>query len=222
LVYPDVKFDATKEFSPVVLTATNPLLLVVSSQVPAKTVKEFLAWAKTQNNLNYASTGSGTMTHLPAAAFAKQFGIDAVHIPYKGAAPAMVDLASGHAQFMVPALSEALPRLRDGRIRALAITSASRSALFPEVPTIKEATGSANFEMGGWQGIFLPKGASQEVISRLNAAVNAVVKDAAVQAKFAPHGTELLGGTPDQFMQFMKAEQVRWKKIIQDAGARAE
>lgn len=222
LLYPSVKFDPLTDFTPVALTATNPLVFVVHTPLPPKNLKEFIAYAKTQKNLNYASTGAGTMTHLPSAAFTRQFNVDSAHVPYKGASPAMVDLGSGSTQFMISALSEAQAMLREGRIRPLAITSAKRNPLFPDLPTFNEALGTTDWVMGGWQGIVLPKNAPPAVVKKLEAAVNKTIEDPAVKAKFAPQGTELLGGTSAQFTQFMKTETPRWKKIIDDSGAKAE
>ncbi|RZJ26445.1 MAG: tripartite tricarboxylate transporter substrate binding protein [Haliea sp.] len=222
LLYPSVKFDPLTDFTPVALTATNPLVFVVNAALPPKNLKEFISYAKTQKNLNYASTGAGTMTHLPGAAFTRQFNVDAAHVPYKGASPAMVDLGSGSTQFMISALSEAQAMLREGRIRPLAITSAKRNPLFPDLPTFNESLGTTDWVMGGWQGIVLPKGASPDIVKKLEAAVNKAIADPAVKAKFAPQGTELLGGTSAQFTQFMKTETPRWKKIIDESGAKVE
>ncbi len=221
LLYPNVKFDPITDFTPVALTATNPLVLVVNAQLPPKSLKDFIQYAKS-NPLNYASTGSGTMTHLPGAAFTKQFQLNAVHVPYRGASPAMVDLASGNAQFMISALSEAQAMLREGRIRPLGITSSKRSPLFPDIPTFNEALGSKDWVMGGWQGIVLPKGAPPNVVKKLEAAINKTIQNEDVKARFAPQGTELLGGTAEQFLEFMKTEQPRWRKIIEESGAKVE
>lgn len=219
LLYPNVKFDPLEDFTPVALTATNPLVFVVNSHLPVKSLKEFIEYAK-KHDLNYASTGAGTMTHLPGAAFVRQFGLKAAHVPYKGASPAMVDLASGNAQFMISALSEAQAMLREGRIRPLAITSAQRIPLFPDLPTFNEALGTKDWVMGGWQGIVLPKGTPADVVKKLEAAVQKTVRDPQVKARFAPQGTILLGGDSEEFMEFMRKEQPRWRKIIKESGAK--
>lgn len=223
LIYRSVKFDPLTDFTPVALTATNPLVFVVNAAVPSKNLKEFIAYARTQKNLNYASSGAGTMTHLPSAAFTRQFNVDAAHVPYKGESAAMIGLVSGSTQFMISALSAAQAMLREeGRIRPLAITSAKRSPLFPDLPTFNESLGTTDWVMGGWQGIVLPKGAPSDVVKKLEIAINEAIKDPAVKAKFAPQGTELLGGTSAQFTQFMKTETPLWKKIIDDSGAKVE
>lgn len=221
LVNPSATYDAVTDFSPVAVTASNPLVFVVNKDIPAQTLAEFIEWAKTQSNLNFASTGAGTMTHLPAAAFIAEFGIEATHVPYRGASPAMVDLANGNAQFMISALSEARAMLEAGRIRALAMTTNERVPLYPDVPTMKEAVGTDNFVMGGWQALVVPRGVDPIIVEKLNAAVNDAVKSETVQKQFAPQGTQLIGGTVEEFTDFMKAERVRWKKIVEESGATA-
>lgn len=221
LVNPAANYDAVTDFSPVAVTASNPLVFVVNKDVPAKTLAEFVDWAKTQDNLNFASTGAGTMTHLPAAAFIAEFDIKATHVPYRGASPAMVDLANGNAQFMISALSEARAMLEAGRIRALAMTTTERVPGYPDVPTMKEAVGTDNFVMGGWQALVVPRGVDPRIVEKLNTAVNDAVISEAVQKQFAPQGTQLVGGTIKEFTEFMRAERVRWKKIVEESGATA-
>jgi len=162
------------------------------------------------------------MTHLPSAAFTRAFGVEATHIIYKGESPALLDLASGRTQFMMSTLRSAQAMMSEGRVRPLAITATQRSPLFPHVPTMNEAMASSEWVMGAWQSVVVPKGTSLAIVNKLNSALNTVLKDPTLKAKLAPQGTELLGGTPEQFTQYMKAEQILWKKIITDSGAKVD
>jgi tripartite-type tricarboxylate transporter receptor subunit TctC len=204
------------------LTATNPLVFLTAPSLAPRSLKEFLTYAKAHGNMNYGSSGAGTMTHLPAAAFSREFGLDSTHIAYKGESPALVDVASGRTQFMVSTLSAAVAMMSDARVRALAIAATQRSPLFPEVPTFNEALGTKDWVMGAWQGVVTPKGVSPEIINRLTVALNTALQDPLLKTRLAPQGTVLLGGTPAQFTQYMKEEQIRWKKIIIESGAKVE
>jgi len=156
-LYAKPGFDPDTDYTPISLTATIPLLLVVNPKVPAKDVNELVALAKTKpNELNYGSSGAGALLHLGGALFAKEMGIQATHIAYKGSAPAVADLLAGNTQFMFLPINEAMAHVKSGSLRALAITSEKRSALVPEVPTIRDATGKTSMNMGAWQGLMLP------------------------------------------------------------------
>lgn len=222
LLYQNVKYDPFNDFSPVMLTATNPLVFLAAPSLAPRSLKDFLTYAKAQGNMNYGSSGAGTMTHLPAAAFSREFGLESTHIAYKGESPALVDVASGRTQFMFSTLSAAVAMMSDARVRALAIAATQRSPLFPEVPTFNEALGTKDWVMGAWQGVVTPKGVSPEIISRLTVALNTALQDPLLKTRLAPQGTVLLGGTPAQFIRYMKEEQIRWKKIIIESGAKVE
>ena len=222
LLYQSVKYDPFVDFSPVMLTATNPLVFLTTPSLAPRSLKEFVAYAKAQGNMNYGSSGAGTMTHLPAAAFAREFGLESSHIAYKGESPALIDVASGRTQFMISTLSAAVAMLSDARVRALAIAATQRSPLFPDVPTFNEALGTTDWVMGAWQGVVVPKGVAPEIIKKLSGVLATVLQEPALKTKLAPQGTVLLGGTPAQFTQYMKEEQVRWKKIITESGAKVE
>jgi tripartite-type tricarboxylate transporter receptor subunit TctC len=217
-----VKYDPFVDFSPVMLTATNPLVFLTTPSLAPRSLKEFVTYAKAQGNMNYGSSGAGTMTHLPAAAFAREFGLESSHIAYKGESPALIDVASGRTQFMISTLSAAVAMLSDTRVRPLAIAATQRSPLFPEVPTFNEALGTTDWVMGAWQGVVVPKGVAPEIIKKLSDVLATALQEPALKTKLAPQGTVLLGGTPAQFTQYMKEEQVRWKKIITESGAKVE
>ncbi|MWL91526.1 tripartite tricarboxylate transporter substrate binding protein [Cupriavidus sp. SW-Y-13] len=222
-LYQNVQFDAFTDFVPISLTANIPLILVTTPSLPVNNVKELVANAKANpGKLNYASSGSGALLHLGGALFAKEMGIQATHVPYKGSAPAITDLISGGTQFMFLPLNEAAPHIKAGKLKALAITSAKRTPILPDVPTIKEATGLDSLVMGAWQGILVPKGTPEAIVTRLREATAKTLEDKAVRTKLQEQGSEILGGTPQQYTQYMKSESVRWTRVIKESGAKVE
>ncbi len=221
-VYPKLGYDVLRDFAPVLLAATVPLVLVANSSLPVKTVQDLVAYAKAQKGkINYASSGTGVITHLASAAFVKEMGFAATHVPYKGSAPAIADVVSGQAQFMIDTINTPLGFIRDGRLRALAVAMPKRSTLLPDVPTFNE-TVMPNFEMSAWQGVVAPAGTPQAVIERLNAEVNKAVQNADVRAKLASQGAEPLGGTVAEYAAYLKSEITRFARIVKDAGVKLE
>ena len=221
-LYSKLNYDPQKDFAAVGLAATVPLVLVINPQVPAKNLREFVEWAKTRKGqVNYGSSGSGTITHLAAAQLAKDAGFSATHVPYKGSAPGMLDLASGQVQFMVDTINSTLPMIRDGRLRALAVATSKRSSVLPELPTIAESL-IPGFEMSAWQGIVVPNGTPEAIISRLNAALQKVLASPEVRNKLLATGTEILGGNPEQYNQYIQAELKRFAQLAREAGARID
>ena len=221
-LYNKLNYDPQKDFAAVGLAATVPLVLVINPQVPAKNLREFVEWAKTRKGqVNYGSSGSGTITHLAAAQLAKDAGFSATHVPYKGSAPGMLDLASGQVQFMVDTINSTLPMIRDGRLRALAVATSKRSSVLPELPTIAESL-IPGFEMSAWQGIVVPNGTPEAIISRLNAALQKVLASPEVRNKLLATGTEILGGNPEQYNQYIQAELKRFAQLAREAGARID
>ena len=221
-LYSKLNYDPQKDFAAVGLAATVPLVLVINPQVPAKNLREFVEWAKTRKGqVNYGSSGSGTITHLAAAQLAKDAGFSATHVPYKGSAPGMLDLASGQVQFMVDTINSTLPMIRDGRLRALAVATSKRSSVLPELPTIAESL-IPGFEMSAWQGIVVPNGTPAAIISRLNAALQKVLASPEVRNKLLATGTEILGGSPEQYNQYIQAELKRFAQLAREAGARID
>ena len=222
-LYSSIAFDPLKDFAPVALTATVPLVLAVNPGLPAKNLQEFLAYAKANpGKLNYASSGSGTITHLAAALFAAQMGLQMQHIPYKGSAPALVDVVSGQTQTMIDTISTVLPYARDNRLRPLGIAVTRRSAQLPDVPTLEEAAGLPGFEMSAWQGIVVPAATPRDIVARLNAEVNRALQSPELRARLALGGSEPLGGTAEQYATYIKSELQRWSKVVKDSGARAD
>jgi tripartite-type tricarboxylate transporter receptor subunit TctC len=171
-LYGKVNYDTLKDFAPVALTASVPMVLVVNPQLPARSVKEFLDLAKSRPGaLNYSSSGTGTITHLASAMMSTQTGVQTQHIPYKGSAPGLVDLAAGQTQFMIDTINTVLPYVRDNRLRGLAVTSIKRSSLLPDLPTLAES-GMPGFDAAAWQGIVVPTGTPADIIQKLNTEVN--------------------------------------------------
>ena len=221
-LYGKVNYDTLKDFAPVLLTASVPMVLVVNPQLPARSVKEFLDLAKARTGaLNYSSSGTGTITHLASAMMSTQTGIQTQHIPYKGSAPGLVDLAAGQTQFMIDTMNTVLPYVRDNRLRGLAVTSSKRSALMPELPTLAEA-GLPGFEAAAWQGIVVPTGTPVEIIQKLNAEVNKALAHPDIRARLAAQGADILGGTSAEYAAYLRSEMPRWAKAVKDSGAKAE
>ena len=221
-LYGKVNYDTLKDFAPVLLTASVPLVLVVNPQLPARSVKEFLDLAKARSGaLNYSSSGTGTITHLASAMMSTQTGVQTQHIPYKGSAPGLVDLAAGQTQFMIDTMNTVLPYVRDNRLRGLAVTSSKRSALMPELPTLAEA-GLPGFEAAAWQGIVVPTGTPPEIIQKLNAEVNKALTNPDIRARLAAQGADILGGTSAEYAAYLRSEMPRWAKAVKDSGAKAE
>jgi len=221
-LYAKVNYDTLKDFAPVILTAAIPMVLMVNPNLSARSVKEFIDLAKARpGQLNYGSSGTGTITHLASAMFSTQAGIQTQHVPYKGSAPALVDLAAGQVQFMTDTINTGLPYIKDGRMRGLAVTSLKRSVLLPELPTFNES-GLTGFEASAWQGIVVPTGTPPEIIARLNTETNRALQNADLRAKLAAQGADALGGTPAEYAAYIRSEMPRWARAIKDSGAKAE
>jgi tripartite-type tricarboxylate transporter receptor subunit TctC len=221
-LYGKVNYDTLKDFAPISTTATNPMVLMVHPSLPPKTAKEFVDYAKAHpGKLNYGSSGSGTITHLATAALASQLGLQMTHVPYKGSAPALVDLAAGNVQLMTDTVNSAMPYLKDGRMRALAVTMPRRLAVLPDVPTLSE-TVMPGMEMTAWQGIVAPAGTPAPVIQRVHAEVQRALASPDVRAKLQAAGTEILGSTPEEYAAYIRSEMARWAKIVKETGAKAD
>ena len=222
-LYSSIQYDPVKDFAPVALTATVPLVLAVHPAVPAKSLQEFVAYAKANpGKLNYASSGTGTITHLAAALFTAQIGLQMQHIPYKGSAPALVDVAGGQTQMMIDTISTVLPYARDNRLRPLAVAMPRRLAVLPEVPTLEEAASLPGFEMSAWQGIVVPAATPRDVVARLNAEVNRAVQNPDLRQRLAAGGSEALGGTSEHYAAYIRSELARWTRVVKEAGAKAD
>ena len=222
-LYSNIAFDPIRDFAPVALTATVPLVLAINSGLPAKNLQEFVAYARANpGKLFYASSGSGTITHLAAALFAAQMGLQMQHVPYKGSAPALVDVVGGQTQMMIDTINTVLPYARDNRLRPLAIAVTRRSPQLPEVPTLEEAANLPGFEMSAWQGIVVPAATPRDIVARLNAEVNKAVQNPELRARLAVGGSDPLGGSSEQYAAYIRSEMARWSKVVKDSGARAD
>ena len=221
-LYKNLSYDVQRDLAPVALVAVVPLALVVNSNVPANTVKEFIAYAKANpGKLSYGSAGNGNVTHLGAFQFIQANAIDAVHIPYKGSAPADVDLVGGQIQFMTDTINSVMAFVRDKRLKLLAVTSAKRISLFPDVPTLSES-GMPGFEVGAWQGLMVPANTPTPIIRRLNAEVLKALQSTDVRQKLALQGAEPLGSTPEEYGAYVQKELTRWAAVVKQTGVTLE
>jgi tripartite-type tricarboxylate transporter receptor subunit TctC len=221
-LYSHLPFDPVKDFAPVALVGIQPNMLVVHPSVPTHSVAELIAYAKQHpGKLNYASTGAGVASHLSAELFKSMTGIDMVHVPYKGAQPALTDVIAGQCQVMFATSASAIPYVKAGRLRALAVTTAHRSASLPDLPTVAEA-GVPGFESTTWHGVVVPAGTSSAIIERLNRDINAALRDPDLRKRLDALGVEVAGGTPQEFAAYIAAEIPKWTKIVRDSGAKAD
>ncbi len=208
-----VPYDAVKDFTPIGMIGATPNVLVVNGAVPAKTLAEFVDYArKNPGKLNYGSAGQGSLTHLTMELFKQQIGAYMLHIPYRGIAPAFIDLLAGQTQAMFPGLAAALPHLRSGRVRALAVTGHVRSAQLKEVPTLEES-GFQGFDAMQWYGSVGPAGIADDVVRRLNETQVAVLRDPELRERLSVEAVEPMPMTPEQFGQFIRAEIARWTAL---------
>lgn len=220
-LYAKLNYDLLKDFEAVALIATVAQFLVVHPSLPVKSVKDFVAMAKTRKGeLSYASTGAGSTPHLTAEMFRMQAGIDVLHVPYRGTPLALTDLVSGNVSYMFGNILSVLPQVQTGRLRALAITSAQRSTIAPNVPTIAETY--AGFESGSWYALFAPSGTPKDAIARVHEATSRTLQTPDVRDKFIAQGAVLLSGTPQDAAAYTRAEIAKWGKVVKASGARAE
>ena len=211
-----VSYDAVRDFTPVAMIGATPNVLVVNASVPARTVKEFIDYVKRNpGRLNYGSAGPGSLTHLTMELFKQETGLFITHIPYRGIAPATNDLIAGQTQALFPGLAAALPHLRSGRVRALAVTGKQRSPLLKDVPTLDEV-GLKGFDAMQWYGVVGPAGIPSTVVKTLNDALSAVLKAPDLRDKLAVEAVEPLPMSPEQFSQFMRADLERWTRLAKD------
>ncbi len=220
-IYPKLPYDATRDFAPVSITTLNPLVLVVHPAVPAKSLKELIAYARSKpGEVTYASLGSGSIQHLAGHVFSKEAGIQTVHVPYKGAAPATVDLLARQVQMAFSGVGTVAGHVTAGRLRAIAVTG-RRVEVFANVPTMQEA-GGPDVQMWLWNGILAPARTPAPVITRLNAEIVKAANSAELKAMMATQGTSPTSNTPQEFARFIREEQGRFAKIVRESGARAD
>ncbi len=220
-LYRKLGYDPEKDFAPVSLIASAQNILVVHPSVPAKSVREFIAFAKQRpGQLSYASTGIGTAAHLAAELFKNMAGVDIVHVPYKGPA-AVTDVISGQVHLTFGRIAVVLPHVKSGRLRALAVTGARRSVLLPDLSTVAES-GLPGFEVSPWFGVLVPTGTPSPIITKLNAGITGILKDPGVRERLAGEDFEPVISTPEQFASHIRAETMKWAKVIRAAGITAD
>lgn len=216
-LFKKMNFDPFTDIVPIMLIERGPLMLTVKADSPFKSVKDLVAAAKAKpGQLSYGSGGIGGTHHLSGALFEHSAGIDMIHAPYKSGSAAATDLMGGQVTLMFEQMYVAMPGVKAGKTRALAVTSKARSPLMPDVPTMAEA-GYPAVEVLNWQGIVAPKGISPELVKLLNTVGNKALQDAAVKEQITSQGNEVMGGTPEQFAALIKAEAPRWAKVVKDA-----
>ena len=221
-LYKNLPYDPVKDFAPIVLLARVPNMLVVNPDVPAKNVAELIVLLKANpGKYTFASSGNGTSQHLSGELFKSMSGTDMQHIPYKGSPPALQDVMGGQVTMTFDNITTAWTLAKSGKLRALAVTTASRSAIAPDVPTLAES-GLPGFEVGSWQGVFAPAGTPPEIVKRLNAEIVRILGLPDVKEKLAGLGAELVGNTPEEFAALVKVEVVKWADVVRKSGARVD
>jgi tripartite-type tricarboxylate transporter receptor subunit TctC len=214
-INPKIPYNAETDFTPIAYVASSPNIVVVPTTLPVKTMREFIDYAKKNpGKLNYASSGNGTIVHLTTEYFKAQSDTFILHIPYRGTALAIPDLVSGKVDVLFDSFVTGMPHVKDGKLRALAVTSAKRSALAPDMPTVSEVL--PGFESVTWFGLYGPKNMPADLTAKVNQAANAALADVDVKERFARLGAEPTGGTPQAFAAMVKADNTKWKKIIAD------
>ena len=215
-------YDLVSDLAPVTQATTQPYALILHPSVAAKSVKELIALVKAKpNSLNYGSSGTGGLSHLSGALLCSMTGITMTHIPYKGGSPALTDLVGGQIQMLFSTILQAQSQLKGGRVRALAVTTARRSAGAPDLPTMQEA-GVAGYEVAGWYGMVAPLKTPAAIIARLNTETVKALRAADIKDKLAADGSEPVGSTSEAFSLHIKTEVAKWQKLVKDANIRAE
>jgi tripartite-type tricarboxylate transporter receptor subunit TctC len=221
-LYASMPYDAVKDFAPITQVASTPNVLVVNPAVPAADVREFIAYAKAHpGKLDFGSGSTGSAGHLAGELFKSMAGIDMTHVPYKGAAPAMQDLIGGQTHLMFDNLASALGQIQAGRVRALAVTTAKRSALAPQLPTIAES-GLPGFDISTWFGVFAPAATPREVIEKLHAEFTRALAAPDVREKMLALGAEPVGSRPEEFAAYIRAEAGKYARLVKASGAKAD
>lgn len=221
-LYSKLGYDTLRDFAPVSTVTEVPHVLVVHPSLPVISVREFIALAKARpGQLHFGSGGSGTFTSLAAALLNTMAGIHAVHVPYKGTGPAVIDLLGGQIQFMVNSISTSTSHIRSGKLRALAVSGRTRSALLPELPTIS-AAGLPGYEASTWFGVVAPAATPRDIIAKLNAVIVKALADAATRERFVAQGLDPFGISPEAFAKLLRDELPKWEKVVKISGAKAD
>lgn len=220
-LYPKMPYDMIKDFSPITLLATTPNMLVVHNDVPAKNLKEFIELGKKEGKMSFASSGSGTSIHVSGELFKTATGIDMTHIPYKGRASAIPDLLGGRVTMMFDNMPSSLPLVREGKLRALGVTSLKRSPAAPEIPTLAEA-GLPGFEAVSWFAMFAPANTPKTIVTKLQLEIAKILKSPEISKRLLDIGLEPVGSTPEELAAYQISEIAKWAKVVKDSGAKLE
>jgi tripartite-type tricarboxylate transporter receptor subunit TctC len=221
-LYAKMPYDAVKDFAPITIVAAVPNMLVVHPSLPVKTVKDLIDLAKANpGKITFASSGAGTSIHLSAELFKTMAGVNMLHIPYKGSAPALTDLAGGQVNIMFDNMPSALPLVKGGRLRAIAVTTLKRSPAMPDLPTIAES-GLPGYDASSWFAVLAPAGTPRDIVMKLNAAIVKSLGTPEMKEKLSSQGAEPVGNTPEQFAAHIQSELVKWAKVIKESGAKVE
>lgn len=220
---PKLAYDPLRDFAPITLITTSENVIVIHPSVPVHSMKDLVAYAKANpRKINYGSSGNGTTSHLGGAMFASAVGVEMTHVPYKGSAPMLTDLLAGQIQLSFSSVPTALPHIKSGRLRALAVTRPHRSTTLPDLPTVQEATGLKSFEISLWQGIVAPGATPRAIVTKLNQQIVASLRTPDLKGKFAAQGLDVVGSTPEQFAAYMREEIAKWTQVVKTSGARIE
>ena len=221
-IYQNLPYDTERDFAPITQVMRMPNVIVVNPSLPVSSVRELIALFKANpGKFNYASGGNGSSAHLSAELFKSMAGVDVVHVPYKGATPALADVSNGNVAMFIGNLPTSMPLIKAGRLRALAVTSAQRSPVVPELPTVAES-GLPGYETVAWLGLIAPAGTPREIVSKLRIEVARIVNEPDIRALIAGQGGEPVGNTPEEFGVIVRADLAKWKKIVKDANIRVE
>ena len=221
-LYPKLPYNTQKDLTPISLAATVPSAVVVHPSVPVKNMAELAAYLKSKpGQVSYASAGAGTPSHLGMEYYKKANGFDPVHVPYKGGAPALQEVMGGQVQLMMALVPEAMPLVKAGRLRALAVTTTKRLAAYPDVPTVSES-GGKDFDMTFWYAFMAPAGTPAEIVTKLNQAIDAILAEKEVRAKLDELSLDVVGGAPSKVTDLIKSDSAKWKKVIDDAGIKVD
>ena len=221
-LYAKLPYDPVKDFAPITLVAVAPNILIVHPTLPARTAKDLIALARTRpGELTFGSGGNGSTAHLSGELFRTMAGINVVHIPFKGSPAAVIGVIAGQIVMAFPNIPPALPHVRSGKLKALAVTTAKRSAALPDLPTIAES-GLPGYEATAWFGVLAPAGTSSTIIAKLNSAIVKSVHVREMRERLSAEGTEAVGNTPEQFAQIIKTDIAKWAKVVKASGAKPE
>ncbi len=221
-LFPKAPYDPVRDFSPVALTALTPMIWVMTPSIPAQNVKEFVALAKSKpKSIAYASAGNGSPAHLAGELLQRAAGIELTHVPYKGGGQALTDTIAGHTALFFSSMPSAMPHVKAGRLRAMAVSSGKRSSAAPEVPTVAES-GGFDFDIGAWNGLFAPAGTPKDIVNRLNAEVTRALTASEMKERLSREGADTVAWSADQFRDFVLAEVAKFSRIIKEAGVKVE